>query len=734
MKDSMRLVLSISLVLVSLFSIIWFSLHQLQKNKEMLIRLVEVNNVCLHLANDMLNDATKTIVVVRNFLLDQNNQEQNLANQNRIKKLSELRLSYSESFNAIKKLIPIEDSTVNEILSNLEVLEVAAKQQLDYVIHLDKTGKSIEAIDFLNTKSSLIVEQWITQINYLHNHNEMLYQLRYNEAKSKISQTEIWMLSLGSIIILISLMVFAFILFKFNLRKKSEEKLLKLNLAISNSQEVVFMTDKEGIITFINPEFTKMYGFNAEEVVGKVTPRILKSGLTTKEQNEQLWNLLLNKQNIPRSEYVNKSKDGKLIDVEGSTDPIINDNGDIIGFLAIQRDISERKRSERELMNALEKATESDRLKSAFLATMSHELRTPLNAIIGFSDFLDKNCSTDDVEKFGKVINSSGNHLLSIVEDLFDITLIESNVINIRKEEIPLQSFLNIIYSTIKIEQQKMDKNHIDIHLIIPPESTDLTIFTDQTKLKQILINLLKNALKFTNEGYINFGFMIDDSDKTVFKFYVEDSGIGIAKDKQEIIFDVFRQADDSHTRLYGGVGIGLSIAKKLTEILGGEIWVESAEGKGSAFYFTLPIEKQIDTNKTNEIKTKVETIEKNKFSNKTVLVVEDVDTNFEFLKHVLQKSGIKTIWAKNGKEAIRYCIEEPDIAIVLMDLRMPVMNGYEATKEIKRIKPNLPIIAQTAFALEGDKEKAIEAGCDDYISKPINKNKLIEIIESYLK
>jgi len=599
---------------------------------------------------------------------------------------------------------------------------------------LDKTGKSIEAIDFLNTKSSLIVEQWITQINYLHNHNEMLYQLRYNEAKSKISQTEIWMLSLGSIIILISLMVFAFILFKFNLRKKSEEKLLKLNLAISNSQEVVFMTDKEGIITFINPEFTKMYGFNAEEVVGKVTPRILKSGLTTKEQNEQLWNLLLNKQNIPRSEYVNKSKDGKLIDVEGSTDPIINDNGDIIGFLAIQRDISERKRSERELMNALEKATESDRLKSAFLATMSHELRTPLNAIIGFSDFLDKNCSTDDVEKFGKVINSSGNHLLSIVEDLFDITLIESNVINIRKEEIPLQSFLNIIYSTIKIEQQKMDKNHIDIHLIIPPESTDLTIFTDQTKLKQILINLLKNALKFTNEGYINFGFMIDDSDKTVFKFYVEDSGIGIAKDKQEIIFDVFRQADDSHTRLYGGVGIGLSIAKKLTEILGGEIWVESAEGKGSAFYFTLPIEKQIDTNKTNEIKTKVETIEKNKFSNKTVLVVEDVDTNFEFLKHVLQKSGIKTIWAKNGKEAIRYCIEEPDIAIVLMDLRMPVMNGYEATKEIKRIKPNLPIIAQTAFALEGDKEKAIEAGCDDYISKPINKNKLIEIIESYLK
>jgi len=400
---------------------------------------------------------------------------------------------------------------------------------------------------------------------------------------------------------------------------------------------------------------------------------------------------------------------------------------EILVFVSDQISISiERKKKEQKLLSALEKATESDRLKSAFLATISHELRTPLNAIIGFSDLIDTSLPIEDVYDYTKIINSSGIHLLNIVEDLFDITLIESGETKINKKEVEINSFLNDINKAIIIEQNKLEKNNINLNLIIPNSDEKVILFTDSLKLKQIFNNLLKNALKFTHNGHINFGFGIEEiQGKSYCKFYVQDTGIGISKDKHDVIFDIFRQIDDSHTRTYEGTGIGLSISKKLTELLGGKIWLESEEDVGSAFYFTIPYEGKVVIDPKNE-KT---IVEEGSLKSKTILIVEDDPDSLEFLKILLEMANINSYWAHSGEEAIKYCHENMSIDLVLMDINMSGINGYEATKEIKKFRPKLPIIAQTAYAFGGDKEKALDVGCDDYISKPIDKEELMEMI-----
>lgn len=430
-----------------------------------------------------------------------------------------------------------------------------------------------------------------------------------------------------------------------------------------------------------------------------------------------------------------------VLAVQSYTDENAFNESDVkmLEFVSAQISISiERKKKEQELISTLKKATESDRLKSAFLATMSHELRTPLNAIIGFSDLISPDWPIEEVYDFARTINSSGSHLLSIVEDLFDITLIESGETKIEKKKVDILLLLNDINKIMLTEQQKLDKVNIEMSLVIPKESENLILNTDSVKLKQILINLIKNALKFTHGGQINYGFSIEDiKGSSYFKFYVSDTGIGISKDKQEFIFDLFRQIDDSHTRTYEGTGIGLSISKKLTELLGGSIWLESEENVGSTFYFTIPYEMTETNDKSDVAGTNEdEAIEpKRKLSSdgKTLLIVEDDEASYELLKILIGNPLVNIMWAKNGKMAIHYCKNNQNIDLVLMDINMPVMNGHEATKEIKKFRPKLPIIAQTAYAIAGDKEKALDAGCDDYISKPIKKELLRKKIEKWL-
>jgi len=404
---------------------------------------------------------------------------------------------------------------------------------------------------------------------------------------------------------------------------------------------------------------------------------------------------------------------------------------DILEFVSHQISILiERKKTEQDLKKAFEKATESDRLKTAFLNTMSHELRTPLNAVNGFSEIISEDLPMPQILEYNKIINDSGTHLLNIINDLFDISFIESGEVKVYKEYYNISEVINEVNKIILIEQKNANKNNIDIRYKSQAKDDNLVIYTDKQKLKQILINLLKNSIKFTHEGYIEFNYKREVIDNvSMLKFWVKDTGIGIPKEKQDMIFDVFRQVDDSHTRKYGGTGIGLSVSKRFTELLGGKMWVESEEGKGSIFYFTLPELKPETIQKS--ISSEVQNI--NSFSGKTILVAEDDLSSYSLLKVLLRILDVKTIHANNGKEAIELSKRHPEISMVLMDVKMPEMNGYEATKQIKKFLPELTIVAQTAYAMQGDNEKAIEAGCDDYISKPIKKKKLYNLLEKHL-
>jgi CheY-like chemotaxis protein len=330
------------------------------------------------------------------------------------------------------------------------------------------------------------------------------------------------------------------------------------------------------------------------------------------------------------------------------------------------------------------------------------------------------------------MIFNSGQHLLSLVEDVLDISMIETGQMKINYEKVGINSILYEVKDIIHGERLKENKTEIELILNIDPEKSETYIFTDYRQLKQVLINLLKNSLRFTDEGYIEFGFTeIEKTDIKYLRFYVKDTGIGIDIKHYDVVFNIFRQIDDTHTRKFGGAGIGLSIAKRIVEMLGGEIWVESEIGKGSVFYFTVP---SFSEKKQTEKKTfDMVKITENNFSGKTILIAEDEVSNFEFLRIFLTQMNIRVLWAKNGIEVINLCETDPSINLVLMDIKMPLLNGYEATKKIKNKLPELPIIAQTAYARMADKEEALKAGCDDYLSKPIQIKRLIDLLKKYL-
>ncbi|NOU17370.1 MAG: PAS domain S-box protein [Bacteroidales bacterium] len=406
------------------------------------------------------------------------------------------------------------------------------------------------------------------------------------------------------------------------------------------------------------------------------------------------------------------------------------DDLEMLEFISRQVSISiERKKVEQDLKAALSKTMESDRLKSTFLATMSHELRTPLNAVIGFSEMMLNEVDITRVPEFAGVINNSGLNLLEIIEDIFDITLLESGEVKVSKSEFSLSPLMDDIKIIIDLEREKLGKQTLDVKFNPPKDLNTLTINTDRSKLKHILINLLKNALKFTFEGYVEYGLSIEKSDNKIIKFYVKDTGIGIRDEDTEIIFENFRQVDDSNTRIFGGTGIGLSVAKKYSDMIEGKIWVESTFGKGSTFYLTLPyIEPVVKTAKIKEDQSI-----SLKFPGKTILIAEDEASNYELLIVYLEDLEVNTLWAHDGEEAVSICESNSNIDLVLMDIKMPKMNGLDATSKIRKSYPSLPIIAQTAFVLHGDDEKAFEAGCNDYIGKPIKRRDLHNLLSKYL-
>lgn len=385
-----------------------------------------------------------------------------------------------------------------------------------------------------------------------------------------------------------------------------------------------------------------------------------------------------------------------------------------------------------ELVQAKEHAEQSDKLKSAFLANMSHEIRTPMNGILGFAELLkEPKLTGDEQQEYIGIIEKSGARMLNIINDLIDIAKVEAGQMNILISETDINEQLGYIYDLFKPE---VESKGMKLSYKIGLKAKNALIKTDQEKIYAILINLVKNAIKYSNQGSIEFGYILkSDSEPAELEFFVKDTGIGISKDKQEVIFNRFVQADIDDKQALQGAGLGLSITKAYVEILSGKIWVDSEEGKGSVFYFSIPyIPGTIQGDKNDGIDSK-DILDEN-VKDLKILVAEDEDTSYKLINMYLKKMYRVIIHAKTGLQAIEACKNNPDIDLILMDIKMPEMNGYEATELIRQFNKEVVIIAQTAYGLSGDREKAIEAGCNEYILKPIRRDFLYRIINSYFR
>jgi PAS domain S-box-containing protein len=399
-----------------------------------------------------------------------------------------------------------------------------------------------------------------------------------------------------------------------------------------------------------------------------------------------------------------------------------------ITWYGFNADITERKKAELEIIKAKDKAEESDRLKTSFLANMSHEIRTPMNGILGFTNLLkEPNLTGEDKDDFIDMIERSGARMLSTINDVIDISKIEAGLIEVSISNTNINEQIEHRYSFFLPEA-----NHKGLTLTYhsPLNSADAIIKTDNDKLYAILTNLIKNAIKFTSEGSIDFGYELKSD---FIEFYVKDTGDGIDKEKLELIFERFRQGSESLTRDYEGSGLGLTISKAYVQMLGGKIWLKSELGKGTEFYFTIPyvnVKKNINTN-INIMK--IQAFEKD-FRKLNILIAEDDETSQILLTMTLKNHTGNLIIAKNGVQAVEACRNHPDLDVILMDIKMPIMNGYEATKQIREFNKDILILGQSAYALTGDKELALSVGLNEYMTKPLDIYSLIELLYKYFK
>jgi len=389
----------------------------------------------------------------------------------------------------------------------------------------------------------------------------------------------------------------------------------------------------------------------------------------------------------------------------------------------------ENNHQRKQLEISKQKAEESDKLKSSFLANLSHEIRTPMNAIVGFTDLLkNKDLNETDKNEYLEIITNSGNNLVSIIEDLIEMSKIDAKQISPKFTGIDINKFIAELYETINITIPQ-DKD-IDFYIVECKNPLAKRILSDEIKLKQIVTNLITNAIKYTESGFVAFGYNINEEQRTL-EFTIQDSGIGICEDNYKIIFDRFRRIEDDFSVELSGLGLGLAISKAYVEILGGSITVSSEVGVGSVFSFIIPLkfdEKAIFTTSKKLFVIPANT------RNEIILVVEDDNINFLLLKKILQIKNHTVLRASNGQEAIDICIYNNDINLVFMDIKMPVLDGYQAFEIIKKIKPSLPVIAQTAHSSSEEREKIEQAGFTDYITKPIDKEKIFELLDSIFR
>lgn len=508
-------------------------------------------------------------------------------------------------------------------------------------------------------------------------------------------------------------------------RKEAEDRRNVLSKAVENSPVSVVILSPQVEIEYINPSFAELTGYSIEDIYGK---NILTLGIEAGSQHHlvNMADEILQGQ-IWQGNLSIRSKKGILSWVSSSFTPITDDSGRVQRVVAIMENITRTKEYEKELLMAKRHAEDSDRLKTTFLSNLSHEIRTPLNAIIGFASLLsDSDLSLNERNNLSEIIYRNSNELLHLIENIIEISEIESGQITIVKREMSVNSLLEEAYQEI-IEE---DRKSSGVRLSLRKEKSDnLTIYSDYARLKQVITHLLGNACKFTETGFIEFGCVVKDSNTLL--FYVIDSGIGIDAEKQSVIFNPFRQADESSTRRFGGMGLGLAISRFIVEKLGGKIWMESAVDSGTSVFFTIPY---IPTSSKFEVPETLNVYNNYQWDNKIILVADDIDANYLFIKSVLNLTNARIIWARNGSEAVDIVKNSPGISLILMDLVMPDMDGFEATRTIKAMNLNIPIIAQTAYPPSGSQAKAEKNNFDALLEKPIRVNKMLKEIDRLMQ
>ncbi len=508
--------------------------------------------------------------------------------------------------------------------------------------------------------------------------------------------------------------------------QQSEEKFRKL---FNDHSAVKMLIDGEtGLILDANKSASRFYGWTTSELKKMKIDQI--NILPLQEIKAEMHNVITNGKN--QFEFKHRLKDGSIRDVEVYSSKIEIENKIVLH--SVIHDITERKRAEKDLRIAKEQAEESNRLKTAFLQNMSHEIRTPMNAIMGFSELMaDFYNDRDQLAQFSEIINQSSNNLLRIIDDILDIAKIESGQLSVNNDTFSLNELFAEINIFFNEYQKKIEKEHINFHLDNLSSHSDI-IITDRGKLQQILTNLISNAFKFTENGKITGGCRV--TDKKMLEFYVSDTGTGIPPDKQKAIFERFIQLHNEKKVLYGGTGLGLSIVKGLINLLNGKIWLKSEQedpsnqiAGGTTFYFSIPyVTADEAASKSNSIHTK----DNYQFNNETILLVEDNLSNTRLIQKILADTGLTILHTEYGLEAVEI-VKSKLPPLVLMDIGLPDISGYEATMSIKSFNSDIKVIAQTAYASHSDREKAFEAGCDDYISKPLNKEALLFLINKHL-
>lgn len=516
------------------------------------------------------------------------------------------------------------------------------------------------------------------------------------------------------------------ILLKYLVNRKTkdlQESEARLRMILDEMPILMDALDENNHVIMWNRESERVTGYKAEEIVGN--ENVLELLYPDAEYRETMYSQLTEgNRNFRNRENRITCKDGTEKILSWSN---ISDRFPIPGWHAwgVAVDITELKQTEAELIKAKEKAEESDRLKTAFLAGISHEIRTPMNGIMGFANLLqDSDLSSDEKKEYIHIIEKSGKRMLNIINDLIDISKIEAGQINLFFKETNINKLLEDLFAFFKLE---VEEKGLSFRYETGLSDNASMVLVDKERIAQVISNLLTNAIKFTDKGEIVFGYELKGDE---LEFFVRDTGIGIESEMQPVVFERFRQIDNTYARKYEGSGLGLSISKAFVEKHGGRMWLDSTEGEGSSFYFTLKYQKIETAINLPEEKESKDVLFTKKLK---VLIVEDDLNSYYLLQKLLEKHDVEVVYAWDGRKALEQIEANDDIDIILMDIQMPVMDGLEATQVIKTKYPNIPIIAQTAFAQVDDKDKALKAGCDDFMTKPIDINLLFKTMSKYI-